>query len=238
MNLINSTSFLLVLVAITGLIHAFAQAPLSFLLQMAGNSLGNAKPKRALLLSFLMSCGVFLIITLLLIVSSVMLFSFFDDYMMRRFFAGIIAVIAGVYICFRYFRVKRQGTELWINRQLSRGLQKTVDEARRPGAAFGVGMLAVLIELPLTLPLLFIAAILSNNMSGYDKVLSLIYYALAVVLPLVVTGLFMFHGKTIVALQKQRVHGKLFLQTGFGLAMILLGVYVASGAFEQTGSLL
>ena len=234
---LDQTAFLLILVLVTGLIHSFAQAPLGFLLQMAGNSLGRSKPYRALWLSLLMILGIFAISTLLLIISYAALIVVSPDQEAQRYTAGILAILSGIFITFKYFR-KGPSTELWLSRHFARGLQKSVDEARRPGAAFGVGMLSVLIEIPLTFPLLMIATIFARDMYVEESNIAFILYAFALSLPLLIAGLFMAHGKRIVAIQKQRVHGKTFIQILFGIATIGLGLYVVSGAYQTTGALL
>lgn len=233
----DQTTFLLILVLVTGLIHSLAQAPLGFLLQMTGNSLGKSKPYRALRLSFLMTVGVFIVTALLFMIAYGVLIIISTDSEIQRYTAGILAMISGLFITFKYFR-KGPSTELWLGRHFVRGLQKSVDETRRPGAAFGVGMLSVLIELPLTFPLFMIAAIFMQNMYVHESYTALLLYAAALSLPLLVAGFFVSHGKRIVAIQKQRVHGKTFVQILFGLTTFGLGLYVISGAYQATGHIL
>lgn len=230
MFVINSTTFLLLLILVAGLVHALVQAPLGFLLQMAGNSLGHANRKRALYLSLLMSLGMLLLVALLVIVASVVLQFLAGTPDLQRIVVGGLLVLSGLFVSFKYFRTG-PGTALWLNRQFTRGLQKTVDEAKRSGAAFGVGMLGILIELPLTFPLLLAFGLLARDLSGANAAAALGLYSLAVVLPVFLTGLFLAHGKRIVAFQRQREHGKLFLQLLFGLSMIGLGAYILSGQF-------
>ena len=232
----TSSDFLLILVLMTGLIHALAQAPMGFLLQMAGNSLGRSKRKRALYLATLMSVGVMLLVALLLIVARVALELLAETKDLQRIAVGILLVLSGLFIAFKYFR-RGTGTPIWLNRQFARGLQKTVDEAKRPGAAFGVGMLGVLIELPLTFPLLLAFGLFTQNLTGNYAAYALGSYSLIVALPLFITGLFLAHGKRLVAMQKQREHGKLFIQLLFGFSMIGLGIYVLSGQFMALGTL-
>ena len=100
--------------------------------------------------------------------------------------------------------------------------------------SFSLGLLVSIAEAPFSLALIAVAADSLLSLPNYLQIIMLAAYIIIAILPLVVTRVFVRHGKTIVDIQRWRIKNKLFFRIITGIGFITLALFIA--AFEFLGA--
>jgi cytochrome c biogenesis protein CcdA len=143
-------------------------------------------------------------------------------------FIGILAIVIGVFNIKDFFWYGGGGFAMEIPRKWRPKLKEMLGKATTPAAAFIIGIVVTLFELPCTGgPYLFVLGLLSRDLSWFKIVPILLYYNLVFVLPLIVlSGLIYFGYSSIEGTQEWKEKNIKLLHLVAGIIMVVLGVWV------------
>ncbi len=225
----SNHTYILYLVGLAGLLQACLQLPAASLLHMVTHSLGKNKRGHAAGLTIAMVLGVFLSTALLFSLASLLVLMI-PGKDARLILTGIAMTFAGLFIMLRYFR-ELPGAQLWLSRRSVRWLHHQIEDARGFFAAFGISMVAVLLEIWLAFPLMIGASVMTMHVAGDTALAALAIYSTVAIIPLLLIGLSIWLGASPLTFQRWRSTGRQFWQFFIGFAIILFGLYIASGQY-------
>lgn len=143
-------------------------------------------------------------------------------------FIGILAIIIGIFNVKDYFWYGGGGFAMEIPKRWRPKLKELLSRATSPTAAFLIGVVVTLFELPCTGgPYIFVLGLLSQNLSWIKIIPILLYYNLVFVLPLIaISGLIYFGYSSV---EKANLWKEKNIKTFHliaGIIMIVLGFWV------------
>jgi cytochrome c biogenesis protein CcdA len=143
-------------------------------------------------------------------------------------FIGILAIVIGVFNIKDFFWYGGGGFAMEIPRSWRPKLKEMLGKATNPAAAFLIGIVVTLFELPCTGgPYLFVLGLLSQNLSWVKVVPILLYYNLVFVLPLIfLSGLIYFGYSSIDGTNAWKERNIRMLHLVAGIVMVILGIWV------------
>lgn len=215
------------IILLSALVHSLLQLSLGCLLLLYHSSLGQHIKKRTKSLVSNYIFGIGLMVFLSISATCYIITSLFNSALTPTAFTiiFILLILLSIFIWLFYYR-KSSGTELWLPRPISAFISERAKTTNKRTEAFLLGSLATLAELPLTIVLTFLAANSILELPSDTQLLLVIIYTIIVILPLIITRLFIRKGKTIVDVQRWRTNNKQFLKFICGLGFIILAFFV------------
>lgn len=217
------------IVILAATIHAFLQLGIGTMLLLYHASLGHhiKKKTRALASSYISGIGY---ITILSLATTCFIASFIFTgaipVAVLAVVCGVLAVV-GIVSWAIYYRIS-SGTELWVPAVVARYINTRAKITKSNTEAFSLGFLTFIGELPFSLILLIVAAFAILSLPWNLQLLAVALYTIIVLLPVVIIRLSIRQGKTVVEIQRWRVHHKKFFRFFIGSAFIVLAVFVLS----------
>jgi cytochrome c biogenesis protein CcdA len=143
-------------------------------------------------------------------------------------FIGLLAILIGLFNIKDFFWYGGGGFAMEIPRRWRPKLKEMLTRATTPSAAFIIGVVVTLFELPCTGgPYIFVLGLLSKNMPWVEIVPILLYYNLVFVLPLIVLSGLIYYGYSSVegtdAWKEKNIR---ILHLVAGIIMVVLGIWV------------
>jgi MFS family permease len=136
--------------------------------------------------------------------------------------------LVGLFITLFYYRRGKQGTSLWLPRRLSKWFYTKVQTDKTVRKTIGLGIIAVLSELFLSLAPMSIAAnFLVTTSSSIKDFGATIFVAIAI-LPLLVLIFMTAGGEKLTKIQRWREKNKRFSQVMVGIMLLTLSLYILS----------
>ncbi len=231
-----SVSVSLGIIFFSALICALFQLSLGTLLLLYHSSLGRFVKKKTKSLASSFISGVCLM-SFLLLASSVFLdFALFGSPLPKFVlcvFVGILVALALI-IWFLYFRpgkLKKDSTELWLPKKISRFINSRARITNDNSEAFSLGLLTVLGELPFTFILFLLSGASILELPESLEVLALVVFAVFSVLPLIILRFAIRKGKTVVEVQRFRVRNKFFFKILTGFCFLILAAFIFAFKF-------
>ena len=143
-------------------------------------------------------------------------------------FIGILAIVIGIFNIKDYFWYGGGGFVMEIPRSWRPKLKEMLGKATSPAAAFFIGIIVTLFELPCTGgPYIFVLGLLSQNLPWVKVVPILLYYNLVFILPLIIlSGLIYFGYSSVEKANLWKEKNIRILHLVAGIIMVILGVWV------------
>lgn len=239
MPISQKTHVSLGIIFFSALICALFQLSLGTLLLLYHSSLGRFVRKKTKSLASSFIAGVCLMSFLLLAANTFLSFALFGSPLPKfllSIYIGILVALALI-IWFLYFRpgkLKKDSTELWLPKKISRFIDSRAKITNNNSEAFSLGLLTVLGELPFTFILFLLSGAALLELPEGFEVLALVVFSIFSVLPLIILRLAIRKGKTVVEIQRFRVKNKLFFKLLTGFCFLILAAFIFS--FKLLGS--
>lgn len=177
-----------------------------------------------LAISFILGAETFTAILVLVIfhLTSLLYFNFsdFSTRILPFILAGLFTFLA-IFVLFIYFR-SSSSTTLFLPRPLSRGLLTRAKLAKTRGDAFLLGFFAGVGELFLTLPLFFILALATINLTAFPAAPPLIAYVAISTIPLFIIRHFYRTGHNLAEITRRRIKFKPLFRLVLFIGFLLL----------------
>ncbi len=217
------------LVILAGLfVHACFQLSLSMLTVIDSHAIGHGH-KHSMILKLSVS---YIIGALIATTGLVALATYFFHSLLpldTNPFAWIIvcslAVLVGWLTLLFYYR-KTKGTQLWLSRRLVEALTTRAKHTRTLAGSLSFGLMMVVTELPFLIAPLALAGAVLGTLPPTERVIGVLAYALAAVVPLIIVTVLLGGGHKMSTIQRWREDNKQFLQWTSGITLILLGIYL------------
>ena len=222
---ISSTALLLGLVVL--FVHATFQLGISVLTLLSGHSLARQRSQSKtmrldvgyILGSWLMNC--LLLFCLLQLIQPIAR----AEETWVWVLVAIATSVVSIAVMLAYYR-RGRGTMLWIPRPFASYLVLRARKTRNSVEAAALGMMTVLAELPFTLVIMVVIALLGGYLDLYEQFILAAVYALLVSLPLVLIIIMLGGGHRLSDVQRWRESNKTFMQYSAGLGMLAIAFYV------------
>lgn len=218
------------IIFLAALTHAFLQLGMGSLLLLYHASLGKhiRKKTKTLVSSFISGFG--MIILLSVAATCYVLYSIFNNEPLPiELLSMLIGIIfsAAIIMWTVYYR-RGKTTELWLPKAVAKFISSRANVTESNTEAFSLGLLACFAEFPLSLVLIIVAANSILELNQVERNLALVGYVIIVLLPLIITRIFIRKGKTVVDVQRWREDNKTFLRIISGLLFIVLGAFLVA----------
>jgi hypothetical protein len=216
-------------IVLTALVHATLQLSLGCLLLLYHESMGKhiRKRTRRLVSSFIIGVGS--IVFLLLASACFVVSNLFANTPHFEIFAIIIGVLAALAIIMWFFYYKRgNSTELWLPKTIAHFIDSRAKVTNNNTEAFSLGILVCLAEMPFTLILILVAGSSIIELPPASQTLMVAIYTIITLIPLIFLRLCLRSGKTVVDIQRWRLHNKTFLRIISGVGFLTLGLFLLS----------
>lgn len=220
----------ILLVAVAAVIHATFQLSVSVLTLMSGHTLGRQASHLKLIrrgIAYTLGSIVAVILACCMagfIIAAIPL-AFQPNIWV---ILAVLSAVMGVMICFAYYRPGKKGTALWIPRSFADYLMSRAKKTKHSTEASILGATSIIAELPLTIGLIFIAAMALRYSPAGVQLAAFTLYAVVAALPLIIIVIMLGGGHKLSTIQSWREQNKSFLRYGVGCGMIALTLYVIS----------
>ena len=226
------------IIIFSALICALLQLSLGTLLLLYHSSLGRFVKKKTKSLASSFISGVCLMSFLFLATSTFLSFALFSSPLSKfllSIYVGVLLALALItwFLYFRPGKSKKESTELWLPKKISRFIDSRAKITNNNSEAFSLGLLTVFGELPFTFILFLLSGASLLELPENFEILALVFFSVLSVLPLIVLRLAIRKGKTVVEIQRFRVKNKFFFKTLIGFCFLILAAFIFS--FELLG---
>lgn len=222
----------LAIIIFSGLIHSSFQLSVSTLTLLSGHSLGRKTAHRrvvGLMNSFI--SGVVLLTAALLgsaayLISLIVNHSTETEQLIAAIISGLLAGL-GIATWVFYYRRGKNGTALWLPRDLAHYLTNRAKKTKSPVEALGLGMTSVIAELLFILAPILAAALATVLLPGlWWQILGITLYVLTSGLSSFTVFIMVGSGHRIAQIQAWREANKRFLQFISGGSLLVLATFL------------
>lgn len=219
-------------IILAGIVHASLQLGLGCLLLLYHESMGKhiRSRTRSLVGSFISGVGI--IVFLLLATACFLVINLFNGAFTTEVLAAIIGILTAlaIVVWFLYYKSGRS-TELWLPKIVAKFVSNRAKVTNSNTEAFSLGVLTCFAEMPFIMILLLVTGNSILELPIEYRALAVAGYTIITVIPLIVLRLAIRTGKTVVDIQKWRLHNKTFLRVISGTGFLILGLFIFAFKF-------